>query len=65
MTMKLVIATVLQQYRPGLAPGQREAAVEPLLVLRPRGGLRMTLSKRAGVATAGEPPGFTNPRHET
>jgi hypothetical protein len=56
MAMKLVIATVLQLYLPGLAPGQREAAVEPLLVLRPWGGLRMTLSKPAEVATAGAAP---------
>src|SRR5262249_27866931 len=60
MTMSLVVATVLQRYPPRLAPGQEEASVEPLLVLRPRGGLRMTLSKRAEVATAGEPLRWTN-----
>ncbi|MEX2558682.1 MAG: cytochrome P450 [Pirellulales bacterium] len=53
VTMKLVMATVLQQYRLGLAPGQGEAEVEPLLVLRPKGGLRMTVSKRVALATVG------------
>ena len=53
MTMKLVVATVVQQYRLGLAPGQGEVEVEPLLVLRPKGGLHMTLGKRAAPVTVG------------
>jgi len=47
MTMKLIVAAVLQQYRLRLAPGQGEAEVEPLLVLRPKGGLNMNVSQRA------------------
>ena len=50
MTMKLVVATILQQYRLRLAPGQGEAEVEPLLVLRPKGGLCMTVARRAAMA---------------
>jgi cytochrome P450 len=50
-TMKLVLATVLQDYRLALAPGQGEPKVEVLLVLRPRGGLRLTVGRRAA-ATA-------------
>jgi cytochrome P450 len=46
MTMKLVVAAVLQEYRLRLAPGQGEAKGEPLLVLRPKGGLRLIQSKR-------------------
>jgi cytochrome P450 len=53
MTMKLVVATVLQQYRLGLAAGQGDVEIEPLLVLRPRGGLHMTVEKRGARATAG------------
>jgi cytochrome P450 len=53
MTMKLVVATVVQQYRLGLVPGQGEVEVEPLLVLRPKGGLHMTANKRTPLATVG------------
>jgi cytochrome P450 len=49
MTMKLVVATVLQQFRLRLAPDQGEAEVEPLLVLRPKGGLCMTVARRAAM----------------
>jgi cytochrome P450 len=47
---QLIIATVAQRYAPRLVPGH---VVEPqrLFVLRPRGGLPMTL-ERAGVAAA-------------
>jgi cytochrome P450 len=50
MTMKLVLATVLQEYRLALAPGQGEPEIEALLVLRPDGGLRLTVSRRPAVA---------------
>ena len=53
MTMKLVVATVLQQYRLALAPGQGEVEIEPLLVLRPKGGLHMSLHKRTALASIG------------
>ena len=50
MAMKLVVATILQQYRLKLAPDQGEAEAEPLLVLRPKGGLCMTVARRAATA---------------
>jgi cytochrome P450 len=46
MEMTLVLATVLQQFRVELAPGQRDAEPEPLIALRPRGGVRLTLTRR-------------------
>jgi cytochrome P450 len=44
---RLVLATVAQRFRMGLAPGQR---VEPYasVTLRPKEGIRMTLSGRGG-----------------
>jgi cytochrome P450 len=41
----LVLATLLQQWRLRLAPGQR-LEPEPLITLRPRGGMRMRLERR-------------------
>lgn len=52
MTMKLVVATILQKYRLRLAPDQGEAQAEPLLVLRPKGGLSMTVARRAATAAS-------------
>jgi cytochrome P450 len=43
--MTLVLATVLQHYRFALEPGQAEAVPEPLLAIRPRGGLRLRVSR--------------------
>ncbi len=42
---RLVLATVAQRFRMGLAPGQR---VEPYasVTLRPKEGIRMTLTRR-------------------
>lgn len=43
--MTLIVPTVLQRYRLAFAPGQRrEIAPEPLLAIRPCGGLRMRVS---------------------
>jgi cytochrome P450 len=52
MEMTLVVATILQQFRVALAPGQREVELEPDIMLRPRGGLQMAVSKRAALAMA-------------
>ncbi|MDQ3522324.1 MAG: cytochrome P450 [Gemmatimonadota bacterium] len=41
----LVLAALLQQWRLRLAPGQR-LEPEPLITLRPRGGMRMRLERR-------------------
>ena len=41
MEMTLVAATLLQQLRPRLAPGQGEPVLETHMALRPRGGLRL------------------------
>jgi cytochrome P450 len=50
--MTLVVATVLQRFRLSFAPGQsRDVAPEPLLAIRPKGGLRMTVA-RAGIPVA-------------
>jgi cytochrome P450 len=43
----LVLATLAQRWRLRLAPGQR-LAPEPLITLRPRGGMRMSLKRREG-----------------
>src|SRR5205823_677849 len=55
---RLVIATVAQRYRLELVPGH-PVEPEPLVTLRPRHGLLMTLRPRppaAAVATPGAPP---------
>src|SRR5262249_3282795 len=44
--MALVVATVVRQYRLALAPEQGSVEPEPLLAIRPRGGLLMTLNLR-------------------
>jgi cytochrome P450 len=46
--MMLIVPTILQKYRLSFAPDQpREVVPEPLLAIRPKGGLRMTLSPRS------------------
>jgi cytochrome P450 len=46
--MTLIVPTILQKYRLSFAPDQpREVVPEPLLAIRPLGGLRMTLSPRS------------------
>src|SRR5213078_171726 len=42
----LVLATIAQRWKLGLAPDQRVACL-PLLNLRPKYGMRMTLERRA------------------
>jgi cytochrome P450 len=52
MEMILIMATVLQKFRLQLAPGQGDAVPEPLVSLRPKGGLRVSLLARAEPARA-------------
>lgn len=45
--MVLILATILQKFRLSFAPEQpRNVDPEPLLAIRPKGGLRMTLVAR-------------------
>jgi cytochrome P450 len=53
MEMTLIVPTILQQFRVALAPGQGEVVPESNIVLRPKGGVCMTVSKRAALATVG------------
>jgi cytochrome P450 len=53
MEMILVVSTILQQVRLTLAPGPREVEPEADIVLRPKGGLRMTVSRRAALSIVG------------
>jgi cytochrome P450 len=53
MEMTLIVPTILQQFRVTLAPGHGELVPEPNIVFRPKGGLRMTVSKRAALAIVG------------
>ncbi len=46
MQMTLILATVMQRVRLELLPQQPEVQVEPLLALRPRGGLTMSVIRR-------------------
>ena len=47
---QLIVSTILQKYRLSFAPDQpREVVPEPLLAIRPLGGLRMTLSSRGAI----------------
>lgn len=46
MEAQLVLATIAQRYRLRLVPGQR-IVPEPMITLRPRGPIRMTLEERA------------------
>jgi len=54
MEMVLIVATVLQSFRVSLAPDQPEAVPEPLIAIRPKGGLRVALHRRAELAYAGK-----------
>ena len=47
MEMTLIVPTILQQFRVAFAPGQGEVVPEPHITIRPKGGLRMVVSKRA------------------
>jgi cytochrome P450 len=55
MEMVLVAATVLQRFRVELAAGQGEVEPQVVVVLRPRGGLRMRLTARESAGVAAEP----------
>lgn len=48
MEARLMLATIAQRYRLRLTPGQ-VIKPEPLITLRPRGGMRMTLEQREPV----------------
>ena len=46
--MTLIVPTILQKFRLSFAPDQpRDVIPEPLLAIRPLGGLRMTISRRS------------------
>ena len=46
--MPLIVPTILQKFRLTFAPDQpRDVVPEPLLAIRPTGGLRMTLAPRS------------------
>lgn len=46
LEMVMIVATILQRARLSLAPGQDDPEPLPLFSLRPRGGLRMTVTPR-------------------
>jgi len=46
MEMTLIVATITQRLRLGLLPDQPTVQIEPLLALRPRGGLTMSTTRR-------------------
>jgi cytochrome P450 len=52
MEMILILATVLQSFRVRLAADQGEVEPEPLIAIRPKGGLRVSLERRAEPAYA-------------
>jgi cytochrome P450 len=51
MEMILVVATILQKFQVELAPGQEIPVPEPLIALRPKGGVRLTVRYRTPVTT--------------
>jgi cytochrome P450 len=53
MEMMLILATVLQQFRVAPAAGQGDAEPEPLVALRPKGGVRVRLHRREFRAARG------------
>jgi cytochrome P450 len=53
MEMILIVATVLQKMRVKLAPEQGPVEPEPLIAIRPKGGLQLTISRRAELVGAG------------
>jgi len=54
MEMVLILATILRKFRVKLAPGQGEVVPEPLISIRPRGGLRVSLTRRSEPALTGQ-----------
>jgi cytochrome P450 len=55
MEMTLIVPTVLQQFRVAFAPGQGEVEPEPHITIRPKGGLKMTVSRTVVQTWALEP----------
>jgi cytochrome P450 len=53
MEMILITASVLQRFRVQLAADQPDVVPEPLIAIRPRGGLRVALARRPNPAYAG------------
>ena len=56
MEMILIVATVLRSFRVQLAAGQPDAVPEPLIAMRPKGGLRVSLAPRAEMSYADKAP---------
>lgn len=54
MEMILIVATVLQKVRVKLAADQGAIEPEPLIAIRPKGGLRVAISRRAELVGAGK-----------
>jgi cytochrome P450 len=53
MEMILIVASVLQKFRVRLAADQGDVEPEPLIAIRPKGGLRVSLERRTEPAYAG------------
>jgi cytochrome P450 len=61
MEMQIVIAMMLQNFTPELAPNQN-VATEPLITLRPANGIYLNMKARSKDATARSlPTPFINP----
>jgi cytochrome P450 len=60
MEVTLVLATIAQRWRLRLAPGQK-IALQPIITLRPKHGMRMSLERRAPVSRAAERTASGNP----
>ena len=46
MEMALIVATPIEHFEFGLAPRQGKVEPEPQIVMRPKGGLELSLSRR-------------------
>ena len=53
MEMILILVSVLQRYRVKLAGNQAAVEPEPLIAIRPKGGLQVSLDRRPQPAFAG------------
>ena len=54
MEMILIVATVLQKVRVTMGAEQGAVEPEPLIAIRPKGGLRVEISRRAELVAAGK-----------
>ena len=54
MEMILILASVLQAFRVKLAADQSDAEPEVMIAIRPKGGMRVVLHRRAEPAYAGK-----------